>query len=131
MAEQHHPVVPSILRGLKHRCPQCGQGRLFRKYLKINETCETCGLAIARYPADDGPAYLTIILVGHMIVAPLLFFPWVWEAPAYITLPGILIPLTAVILAALPRVKGGWIGLMYALGVKDTEARFHTADRAE
>ena len=131
MAEQHHPVVPSILRGLKHRCPQCAQGRLFRKYLKVNEACEACGLVIARYPADDGPAYLTIILVGHLIVAPLLFFPWVWEAPVHMTLPAILIPLTVVTLAALPRVKGGWIGLMYALGVKDTDARFHTADRAD
>jgi hypothetical protein len=34
-------------------------------------------------------------------------------------------------LAVLPRVKGGWIGLMYSLGVKDTDAHLHTADLAD
>jgi hypothetical protein len=34
-------------------------------------------------------------------------------------------------LTLLPRVKGGWIGLMYSLGVKDTDAHLHTADAAD
>jgi uncharacterized protein (DUF983 family) len=61
----------------------------------------------------------------------MLFFPIVWRSsPAY-SLPIILIPLAALTLALLPRIKGGWIGLMYAMGVKDTDARLHTADAAE
>jgi uncharacterized protein (DUF983 family) len=55
----------------------------------------------------------------------------VWESsPAY-SLPLILIPLAALTLLILPRVKGGWIGMMYALGVKDSDARLHTADAAD
>lgn len=131
MAEILHPLAPSIFRGLKGRCPACGKGRLFGKYLKVSGRCEACDEDLARYPADDGPAYLTILVVGHLVVAPLLFFPIVWQAnPAY-TLPLILIPLAAITLALLPRIKGGWIGLMYALGVKDTHARLHTADVAD
>ena len=65
------------------------------------------------------------------VVAPLLFFPIVWRSnPAY-SLPLILIPLAAFTLALLPRIKGGWIGMMYALGVKDTDARLQTADAAD
>ena len=94
-------------------------------------TGEACDEDLARYPADDGPAYLTILLVGHLIVAPLLFFPIVWESSPAISLPAILIPLAAITLLALPRVKGAWIGLMYALGVKDSDHRFHTADAAD
>jgi uncharacterized protein (DUF983 family) len=131
MAEIRHPVGPSVLRGVKHRCPQCGKGQLFRKYLKVNARCEVCELDIARYPADDGPAYLTILLVGHLIVAPMFFFPIVWESSALYSLPIILGSLAVVTLLVLPRVKGGWIGLMYALGVTDKEARFHTADAAD
>ena len=131
MAETAHPVLPAIARGLQGRCPACAKGKLFRKYLKVSPTCEACGHDLARYPADDGPAYLTILLVGHLIVAPLLFFPIVWESSPYYSLPLILIPLTVVTLVLLPRVKGGWIGMMYALGVKDTDARLHTADAAD
>jgi uncharacterized protein (DUF983 family) len=131
MAETAHPLVPAVLRGLKGQCPACGHGNLFRKYLKVSPRCAACDHDLARYPADDGPAYLTILLVGHLVVAPLFFFPIVWESSALYSLPLILIPLAVITLLVLPRVKGGWIGMMYALGVKDTEARFHTADAAD
>jgi uncharacterized protein (DUF983 family) len=101
------------------------------RYLKVDPECEACGHELARYPADDGPAYFTILLIGHLVVAPLLFFPIVWKSNPVYSAPIILSALAALTLLALPRVKGGWIGLMYALGVKDTEARLHTADAAE
>jgi len=131
MAEIAHPLLRSMGRGLAHRCPACGQGQLYGRYLKVQPQCAACEHPLARYPADDGPAYLTILLVGHLLIAPMLFFPIVWESsPAY-SLPIILGSLTAVTLAALPRIKGGWIGLMYALQVTDRDARLHTADRAD
>lgn len=130
MPEAAHPVAPSVIRGLKGRCPACGDGQLFWKYLKVNGRCQACDQDLSRYPADDGPAYVTILLTGHVIVAPMLLFPIVWQNPA-ISLPIIFALLASATLAVLPRVKGGWIGLMYALGVKDIDARFHTADAAE
>jgi len=131
MAEIVHPLKRSVFRGLQGHCPSCGKGPLFWKYLKVNGRCEVCGHDLARYPADDGPAYLTILLVGHLIVAPLLFFPIVWRSPPIYSLPIILIPLAVLTLLILPRVKGGWIGMMYALSVKDTDAHLHTADAAD
>jgi len=131
MAEIVHPLVPSLMRGLKGCCPNCGEGKLFWKYLKVNGRCEACDHDLARYPADDGPAYVTILLVGHLIVAPLLFFPIVWESSAWVSVPVLLGSLSALTLVTLPRVKGAWIGLMYALGVKDTDHKLHTADAAD
>jgi uncharacterized protein (DUF983 family) len=122
------PFLPSMLRGLKGRCPACGKGAMFWAYLKVEVNCAACGHELGRYPADDGPAYFTILLVGHLVIAPLLFLPIVWQAPAIYTVPGTLIPLAALTLALLPRVKGAFIGLLYALNVKDTDARLHTAD---
>ena len=118
-------------RGLKGACPACGKGPLFWRYLKVEPACHSCGHDLARYPADDGPAYFTILLVGHLIVAPLLLFPIVWESNAWVTVPVLMVSLALIALAALPRVKGGWIGMMYALGVTSKEARFHTADAAD
>ena len=130
MAELAHPLKRSVLRGLSGHCPACGEGKLFWKYLKVNDRCAVCDTDLARYPADDGPAYLTILLIGHLVVAPMLLFPVVWRNPA-VSLPFILIPLTGLTLVVLPRIKGGWIAMMYALGVKDTDARLHTADAAD
>jgi uncharacterized protein (DUF983 family) len=131
MVEIVHPFQRSVFRGSAGRCPACGKGPLFWRYLKVNGRCEVCDHDLARYPADDGPAYLTILLVGHLIVAPLLFFPIIWRSnPAY-SLPLILIPLAAFTLVLLPRIKGGWIGMMYALGVRDADAALHTADAAD
>ena len=70
-------------------------------------------------------------MIGHLIVAPLLFFPIVWESPAYYSLPILLGSLTIVTLSLLPRIKGGWIGLMYSLQVTDRDAKLHTADVAD
>jgi uncharacterized protein (DUF983 family) len=131
MAETVHPLPRSVFRGVAGRCPACGKGPLFWRYLKVNGRCESCDTDLSRYPADDGPAYLTILLTGHLVVAPMLFFPIIWEAsPAY-SLPLILVALAAVTLTVLPRIKGGWVGLLYALGVKDTDAALHTADLAD
>jgi uncharacterized protein (DUF983 family) len=131
MQELAHPLVSSVFRGLAGRCPACGHGKLFWKYLKVSGRCEYCDEDLARYPADDGPAYLTILLMGHLVVAPMLFFPIVWQAKAIYSVPIILSALAGVTLSALPRIKGGWIGMMYALGVKDADARLHTADAAD
>jgi uncharacterized protein (DUF983 family) len=131
MAEIVHPLKRSVFRGLTGHCPACGQGKLFWKYLKVNGRCEVCDTHLARYPADDGPAYLTILVVGHLVVAPMLFFSIVWKSNPLYSLPLILIPLAVLTLALLPRLKGGWIGMMYALGVKDTDAHLHIANAAD
>jgi uncharacterized protein (DUF983 family) len=124
-------LFQAFKRGLTGRCPNCGKGRLFWKYLKVEPRCEACGHDLARYPADDGPAYFTILIVGHLIVGPLLFFPIIWQAPAMYMVPGTLIPLAVATLLLLPRVKGAFIGVLYRLGVKETDAALHTADCAE
>ena len=131
MAEIHHSLGRSVGRGLLRRCPSCGQGQLFGRYLKVEPICRDCGHELARYPADDGPAYLTILLIGHLVIGPMLIFPIVWEADPMIVLPIALSALTAITLAALPRIKGGWIGLMFALQVTGADARLHTADAAD
>lgn len=131
MREIAHPLFRSIGRGFAHKCPHCGKGALFGRYLKVEPHCASCGHELALYPADDGPAYVTILLVGHLIIAPLLFFPIVWQSPPQYSLPILLGGLLVITLTALPRIKGGWIGLMYALQVTRNDAHLHTADAAD
>src|SRR5690348_2253840 len=87
MAEIVHPLRRSIFRGVAGHCPACGGAPLFWRYLKVNGRCEGCDTDLSRYPADDGPAYLTILLIGHLVVAPMLFFPIVWRTSPAVSLP--------------------------------------------
>ena len=101
-------------RGLIGRCPNCGQGKLFRAYLKV-KACDVCGHDNTVYPADDAPPYFTILIVGHLVVAPLLIFPFIWQAPTALVL-GTTLPFVALMtLILLPRVKGAVVGLHWAL----------------
>ena len=112
---QSRPLWLGVRRGLAHRCPECGKGRLYRDYLKVDDFCEACGHALGEYHADDGPAYITILLTGHLVVAPLLLFPFIWQWPAQVVLPLTLGPLAALILMTLPRVKGAFLGALWAV----------------
>ncbi len=106
-------VWTGMKRGMKRRCPHCGEGKLFAGYLKVEPVCTACGHANGLYRADDGPAYFTILLVGHLIVAPLLALSFIASmSPILIIVLGL--PLTAAAtLAALPYIKGAWIGVLW------------------
>ena len=108
-------MLTAVLRGLKMRCPHCGDTKLFGRYLKVSSPCEACAHDNAQYPADDGPAYLTILLVGHLVIAPLLIFHFITTWPVVWVLVVTLPLLLAVTLIALPRIKGGFIGLQLAI----------------
>ncbi|WP_363278498.1 DUF983 domain-containing protein [Phenylobacterium sp.] len=120
----------AVSRGLRGRCPHCGEGRMFRSYLKVQSDCPSCGVDLTRYPADDGPAYFTILIIGHLVVVPILFIPYVWQGPPVITVPLVLTPLALVTLALLPIVKGAFIGHLAYLRLTSDQAEQHTADQA-
>ncbi len=107
--------LDALGRGLLGRCPNCGKGKLYRRSLKVPPACAACGHDLGQYRADDGPAYFTILIVGHLCIAPLLFLPWIWRAPITLVLPATLIPLLVFSLFLLPRVKGVLVGLLYSL----------------
>ena len=72
---QEREVKPAMFRGWKRRCPNCGKGPIMKSYLKVRDACLVCNEDLHHHRADDGPAYLTILIVGH-IMAPLLI--WVF-----------------------------------------------------
>jgi uncharacterized protein (DUF983 family) len=61
-----------IVRGLLGRCPCCGKGRMFGAFLKVKDYCEVCGEELHHHRADDFPAYVVILIVGHLLVPAVL-----------------------------------------------------------
>jgi len=112
--DDDRPVKAAVLRGWRRRCPKCGAGPMMRGYLSVRSTCPVCGEALHHHRADDGPAYLTILIVGHLM-APILLFAFVKWRPDPLVLATILsIGTVAVSLFLLPRLKGAMVGLQWA-----------------
>jgi uncharacterized protein (DUF983 family) len=106
----------AMKRGFMGHCPNCDKGRIFCGYLKVNATCPNCGEQLHHHRADDAPPYFTILIVGHVIGALML---WVEEYndSLPIWLHAIVWPVLTIVLSLLllPRIKGALIGLQWAL----------------
>jgi len=106
------PPLP-IARGLRGRCPRCGEGKLFKGFLTLRPACERCGLDFSFADAGDGPAVFVILLGGALVVFAALITEVVYQPPywvhAALWLPLILI----VTLGPLRPIKGLMIALQY------------------
>ncbi len=108
--------LTSMLRGLRRRCPHCGEGALYRRYLKPVARCERCGEAFDQIRADDFPPYLTILIVGHLVVPLILVAERVGLST--VAQVALWVPVTLLlVLLLLPRFKGAVIGLMWSLNM--------------
>jgi uncharacterized protein (DUF983 family) len=110
------PVSPTglpIAKGLRGRCPRCGEGRLFQGFLTLRPDCERCGLDYGFADAGDGPAVFVILLGGAIVVFAALITEVVYQPPywvhAVLWVPLILL----VTLAPLRLIKGLLIALQY------------------
>ncbi|MEM9550482.1 MAG: DUF983 domain-containing protein [Pseudomonadota bacterium] len=112
--EEQRPLWPALARGYRCKCPKCGNGPLLRGYLKLNTTCPVCREDLSPARADDGPAYLTILIVGHLM-APLLHFAFVtWRPDPLILFTIFAVGCVALSLYLLPRLKGVVVGFQWA-----------------
>jgi uncharacterized protein (DUF983 family) len=108
-------VWTSIKRGFRGRCPRCGEGKLFRAFLKVDNNCSVCDLDFTPHRADDLPAYLVIVIVGHIVV-PIALMIETNYSPSVALQLAFYLPITLVAsLALLQPVKGAVVGMQWAL----------------
>ena len=122
-ATEKRDVWTALKRGFRGRCPRCGQGKLFRAFLKVDDHCSVCGLDYTPHRADDLPAYLVIVIVGHIVVPMILWIETEYSPSVPLQL-SIYLPLVLILsLALLQPVKGAVVGVQWAL-------RMHGFDEA-
>ena len=100
-------------RGILGRCPCCGRGRLFQRFLKQVDACADCGEKFGHLRADDAAPWATIIVVGHVFL-PLVFMvdlTQVMPLWAELTLWSAILALLSI--ALLPRAKGMMLGVLW------------------
>jgi uncharacterized protein (DUF983 family) len=114
-AIEKRDVWTALKRGFRGRCPRCGEGKLFRAFLKVDNNCSVCGLDFTPHRADDLPAYLVIVIVGHLVVPLALLIETNYSPPVALQLE-IYLPMTLILsLVLLQPVKGAVVGIQWAL----------------
>lgn len=116
-AIDNRSVGQAMWRGTLCKCPHCGQGKMFRAYLKVADHCDRCGEQLNLHRADDFPPYIAITIVGHLLVGIMLHMDMVYHVNP-LTYMYTMIPLAVILpLAILPSIKGAIVGLQWANGM--------------
>lgn len=114
-------ISDGIRRGLMRRCPACGRGHAFRSYLKLVDHCAECDYPLGRIRADDMPPYVTIFIVGHVVVGLALLGVQHLDLPQWFEMTFWPIVALTMTLGMLPYIKGGCVGVMWALQLTGDE----------
>lgn len=112
----------AIWRGVRGTCPACGKAPLFETYLKPVEQCVYCAEQFSDISADDGPSWLTILMLGP-VLALLAFVASMSGWSLFVTIPTLAVSIIAAVLLVLPRVKGGFIAALFLARNSDGHAK--------
>ncbi|KAB2877222.1 MAG: DUF983 domain-containing protein [Bauldia sp.] len=108
-----YPPLPPTQTGLRGRCPRCGEGRLFKGFLTVEERCGACGLDYAFSDAGDGPAVFIMMIVGFVVVGLALFVEFTFHPPYWVHVV-LWVPLVLALAIGLLRpLKGFMIAQQY------------------
>lgn len=123
------PLTQSLWRGFRCHCPNCGEGRLFGRFLKPVATCAVCGEDFTHHRADDFPPYVTMVVVGHLVVPFMLTVAMTTTLSIPVQVGLWVSVVAALTLALLQPVKGAIIALQWALRMHGFDGRTEEADQ--
>ncbi|MBB35016.1 MAG: hypothetical protein CME88_02410 [Hirschia sp.] len=103
----------AIKRTLARKCPACGTGKLFKGYLKQVDSCENCSENLGAIRADDGPAWLTILITGHILAPVLVLATGKSPLPLWLLAICLMSLGMAMCLTILPYAKAMFIGILW------------------
>lgn len=108
------PTLAAIRHGLRRACPSCGKGALFQGYLTLAPACPVCGEDLSHARADDGPAYLSILVTAKVMGTAQLLAYERWQPEPWVMAVSFSVGVVAMALYLLPRFKGLIVGVQWA-----------------
>ncbi len=122
------PLKPALLRGLRCKCPACGEVSMFDGYLKVHDTCPSCGEDLSHQRADDGPAYMTMLVTLKVVTPLMVATMYRWEPHPALVFALFASLLLALSLFLLPRFKGIIVAIQWSRrmhGFGEENERYH------
>ena len=121
-------ALEAAVRGFRGRCPSCSEGRMFPELLKPMAHCQTCGQDWTPQQADDFPAYVAIILTGHIMAPVIIYMVSETDFSMWTNLAIIICMALILIGLLLQPAKGAIIALQWWMGLHGFEKPPRPAD---
>jgi len=146
MTDDHrHDRVPAtaderfrwILRcGWKGLCPRCGQGRMFRSWLKIVDRCDVCDLDYRFAAPDDGPAFFSLCIIALPLIFLVVWIEVAFDPPGWVHLITSLPVMVAGTLLPLRPIKGWLVASQFVnraqeAGTQGLWSKLHGTERGD
>lgn len=113
MADDYYPPVSPTRAGFAGKCPRCGRGALFDGFIKIKDTCPSCGLDFRIADSGDGPAVFVIFITGFVGVLFAFILQFVFQVPAFFVLLSAVVLTIVLTLMLLRPMKATLFALQY------------------
>jgi uncharacterized protein (DUF983 family) len=94
--------------GWEGRCPRCGEGHMFKSWLKVTDKCEACGLDYRFAAPDDGPAFFSLCIIAFPLTFLVVWLQVAFAPPVWVHLVTS-VPLMLVGCALPLRPIKGWL----------------------
>lgn len=120
MTQTNPSFKTSLWRGLKGTCPNCGQAKLLRDYLKPVDQCPSCGVRWEHVRADLGPAWASMTVAAHVLVVFYHFVLFRSGLPTWQQITLLCVMAVIICLAVLPRMKGLFMAIVWAKDTQDS-----------
>lgn len=107
------PTLSSVIRrGIARKCPRCGKGKIFKRWVTLHDNCSVCGL---QYLRDQGDLWGYLLFVDRaMFIFPLVvMFYFGWWNPNSLWYWAAIAALIAAMIYTIPHRNGISVGLEY------------------
>ncbi|MBV8519621.1 MAG: hypothetical protein JO197_19675 [Acidobacteria bacterium] len=105
------PIGLVLRRGLRRRCPRCGEGPLFRRWIEVHERCSACGLL---YQTDHGDTWGFVLIMDRVPLFIGIVLVYFGFRSTSMTLGiGFLVGLLVPLIATTPNREGLAIAMVY------------------
>lgn len=111
-----------FVAGMRQRCPECGEGRVFHRYLSIAPRCSVCGADFSRADSGDGPAVFVIFVVGALAVPFAFILTFGLHTPDWLMLTLTSAFVVGLSLALLPVFKATLFALQWRNNASEARA---------
>lgn len=105
----------SMRRGAAGKCPACGKGRLFGRFVATERECSSCGEELHHHRADDLPAYLNIFITGHVVIGAMMLVMDSTVLPLWVLTGGTAAISVAAAVLLMRPLKGAVVGAQWAM----------------
>lgn len=104
-------ILPTVWRGVRRRCPHCGRGPLFVRWITLHRQCPDCGLVYLRNQGDIWFFWIVMDRIPILLGIAAIFFGF--RITTWLNGVGFFLAVAGPLVATMPQRQGAAVALSY------------------